>query len=188
MADRLAQRYDVVFSEAQIQTRIAELAAEIRRDYAGQNPILVSMLKGSLYFLSDLSRALDFPHAFDMVGIRRKRDQQNMVKAVHFDRAPSLDLSGRHVLVLEEVVRSGLTSNLLLRYLEGYNPASLQLCAFLFNPDQCLLDLPLRYVGFEIDYQRFVGYGMDYHEQDRHLPFIAKLDPARYAAPETENA
>ncbi|MDO5733635.1 MAG: hypoxanthine phosphoribosyltransferase [Eubacteriales bacterium] len=176
----MSRNYDILFSAAEIQTRVQELGAQISRDYQGKDLVLVAMLKGSIYFMADLTRAIDLPIAFDLIGISSLGRASQDAGIVRVTKDLDLEIEGREVLVVEEIVRSGLTTNYMLQYLEKRRPKSLRLISLLANPEQQLIDLPLDYLGFEIDYSRVVGYGMDFREQDRHLPFIASLDKERY--------
>lgn len=169
-------RFDIAFTEEEIQRRVAELAAEIEEDYAGKDLILIAMLKGSVHFLSDLSRRLGKAHLFDFIAVKNRLGKQNR-GMIELSRDITIDIEGKDVLVLEEVVRTGFTTNFMIQHLESKNPRSVKLAAFLSNPKQMLLSLPLRYKGFEIGFDRYVGYGLDYKEHGRSLPFIAKLNP-----------
>lgn len=169
-------KFEIAFTEEEISRRIEELAKEISQDYAHKDLILVSMLKGSVHFLSDLSRRISIPHLFDCIAIKNRVGNNNS-GVIELSRDITIDIEDKDVLVLEEVVRTGFTTNFMIQHLERKNPRSIKLAAFLSNPKQMLLDLPLRYVGFEIDFDRYVGYGLDYKEYGRSLPFIAKLNP-----------
>lgn len=174
------QPYKVLFTEEQIQNRVQELAFQIALDYADKDLILVSMLKGSMYFMADLTRAINRPLTFDLIGISSLGSASQHTGIVRITRDLELDIFDKDVLVLEEIVRSGLTTNYMIEYLEKRKPRSMRLVTLLANPEQLLIDLPLDYIGFEIDYTRVVGYGMDYREYDRNLPFIAELERERY--------
>ncbi len=172
--------YKILYDSATIQKRVQELGREISEAYRENPPVLVAMLKGSIYFMADLTRAIELPITFDLVGISQLGRASRETGIVRVTRDLTLDIAGREVIVVEEIVRSGLTTNYLLQYLEKRRPASLSVVSLLCNPEELLIDLPLHFSGFQIDYRRVVGYGMDYREQDRHLPFIAELEPARY--------
>lgn len=169
-----AENFNVIFTAEDIQNRINELGEQISRDYEGSYPILVAMLKGSVFFLSDLSRAIRIPHHFDFLGIYGDQASSQDAGILRIERDIGFDLEGRDVIVIEEILRTGLTTNYMLQILEDRNPRSINLCALLVNPNQLLLDLPVTYQGFEIDERRVVGYGMDIKEKGRQLPFIAE--------------
>lgn len=170
---------DLLYSEKMIQDRIRELAAEITRDYQTiERPlILIAMLKGSLYFLADLSRAIDLNLTYDFMAIGSYAREASTTPIVRTTKDITLNIEDRDVLVIEEIIRTGLTTNYMIDYLKTFQPRSISLCTLLINEEQQLIDLPLRYSGFSIDYTRVVGYGMDYKEWGRNLPFIAKLNP-----------
>ncbi|MDO5732510.1 MAG: phosphoribosyltransferase family protein [Eubacteriales bacterium] len=171
--------FQIAFTEAEIQARIQELATAIDRDYRHKELILVAMLKGSTHFLSDLSRAIGKAHIFDFIAVKERYQAIHPLQAhLELTKDLSLDIEGRDVLVLEEIVRTGYTTDFMIRHLEKKRPRSIKLAAFLCNPHQMLLDLPLRYVGFEVGFDPYVGYGLDYNEYGRSLPFIARLDPS----------
>ncbi len=167
------ENYQVVYSAEDIQKRLQELARQIDEDYRDKELILIAMLKGSLPLLCDLARYLSKSVLIEVIAISPLNGNQQ--KGIEVIRDVNLDISNRHVLVLEDIVRTGLTTNFMLQHLQKYNPASLELFTLLFNRDQLLIDLEPRYIGFDIDYTRLIGYGMDHHEQARDLPFIAKL-------------
>lgn len=167
--------YHVLISEAALAARIRELGRALSERYEHEPLVLVSMLKGSLYFLADLTRALTIPAAYDMVAVSSQQTRMQLTRDI------TLDVEGKHVVVVEEIVRTGLTTNFLLQHLETKKPKSLAVCALLVNPSQQLIKLPFAGIGFEIDATRVIGYGMDYREHGRTLPFIAKLEKDRYS-------
>jgi len=166
----------VVFSEAEIRERIKHLGQEISRDYAGKELILVGVLKGSLYFLADLSRAIDVPILLDFITIGTIPNTTNQTGIVRITKDLDVDITGRHVIVVEDIIRTGLTTAYLVQSLEARKPASITVCSLLINPDQQLINVPVAYYGFEISRTRLLGYGMDYNEQGRNLPYIVELE------------
>ncbi len=164
----------VIISEEKIRNRITELGREITADYAKiDSPlVIIAMLKGSTYFLADLTREIDLELQFDFISISKIKSSSSSINIV---KDVDIAIKDRHVLVLEEIVRSGLTTHYMLEHLESFQPASLNLASLLVNPDQMMMDLPLKYQGFEIDYTRVIGYGMDYKEQFRNLRDIVEL-------------
>lgn len=166
--------YKILFDQQQLRQRITELGAEISAAYEGESVVFVSMLKGSLYFLADLSRAVTIEANYDLVAVTSQKVRMQLTRDI------TLQIEDKHVIVVEEIVRTGLTTNYLLQHLETKNPKSLQVCALLSNPNEQLIDLPMPFIGFMIDQTRVIGYGMDYKEHGRTLPFIAKLDKSRF--------
>jgi len=165
----------VLLSEPQIRRRVDDLAAEISRDYDGLNPLLVTVLKGGLYFLADLSRALSIPAAIDVMAITSYRgDSPSGVARLLKDLDE--EVTGRHVLLVEDIIDTGLTAAYLLRVLRTRNPASLAICTLLDKTARRIIHtLPIRYRGFEIPDVFVVGYGLDYRQQYRALPYVGVL-------------
>jgi len=166
---------DILVSEAQLQARVRELAAEISQDYAGQDLLLVTVLKGGLYFLADLSRHLTLPAAIDFMAITSYRaDSPSGVARLLKDLDE--DITGRDVLLVEDIIDTGLTAAYLLRVLRTRSPASLAICTLLDKTARRIVPtLPIRYRGFEIPDVFVVGYGLDFRQQYRTLPYIAVL-------------
>ena len=173
----------VLFSEAQIRARLAELAAAISADYAGRTPVLVSVLKGALYFVADLTRALSIPVALDFMAITSYGPAQAASGAVRLIKDLDEEISGRHVLLVEDIIDTGLTAAYLLRTLRARDPASLQICTLLDKTARRIVDtLPISYRGFEVPDMFVVGYGLDYRQLYRNLPYIGVLKPEVVAA------
>src|SRR3954452_5034601 len=162
----------VVVNEDELQLRIAELGAEITRDYAGRPPLLVGVLKGAFMFMSDLARAIDLPVEFDFMAVSSYGSSTKTSGGVRIVKDLDLDLSGRHVLVVEDIVDSGLTLSYLRRNLMARGPASLEVCALLVREGLQRTDPDLKYVGFRIPPAFVVGYGLDLAERYRNLPYI----------------
>jgi hypoxanthine phosphoribosyltransferase len=167
---------EVLLTRDQISRRVAELATQISRDYSARSPLLVSVLKGGVYFLTDLTRELEIPVQMDFMAITsygRARAQSGVVRLI---KDLDVEITGRHVLLLEDVIDTGLTVGYLLRLLQARSPASLRICTLLDRPYRRILDtLEIAYRGFEIPDRFVVGYGLDYREQYRHLPYIGVL-------------
>ncbi len=172
---------EILFTADQIRERTKELAAQITADYkdAEKSLILVAMLKGSLYFMADLSREIDMDITYDFIGIGSYAQENSTTDIVRTTKDITLNIENRDVLVVEEIIRTGLTTNYMIDYLKAFYPRSITLCTLLINPEQQLIDLPTKYIGFEIDYTRVIGYGMDYKEWGRNFPYIAKLDKTK---------
>jgi hypoxanthine phosphoribosyltransferase len=166
----------IIFSEAVLQSRIRQIGRQISEDYAGRDLILVSILKGSLYFFADLSRAIDIPVQLDFITIGTFTNATNQAGVVRITKDLDLDITNRHVLLIEDIIRTGLTTGYLVQILETRRPASIKVCTLLLNPDQQLINVPIAYTGFTISKTRLVGYGMDVQENMRNLPYIAQLD------------
>lgn len=167
---------EVVLSAEQIGSRVAELGAEITRDYTGRPPLLVGVLKGAFVLMADLARRIALPVTFDFMAVASYGAATRSSGVVRILKDLDVELEGRHVLVVEDIVDSGLTLNYLLRNLEVRGPASLGVCAFLVKEGQQSIELPIDYVGFRIPPSFVVGYGLDHAGRFRHLPYIALLD------------
>jgi hypoxanthine phosphoribosyltransferase len=166
----------VVVSEADLQARIAELGARITADYAGRPPLLVGVLKGAFMFMTDLSRAIQLPVEADFMAVSSYGSATRTSGVVRIVKDLDVDLVDRHVLVVEDIVDSGLTLNYLQRYLMARRPASLEVCALLVKDGQQRTELDLRYVGFHIPPEFVVGYGLDVDERLRNLNAIHAYD------------
>jgi hypoxanthine phosphoribosyltransferase len=174
--------YETLLDEATIQARIVELAAEIRRDYADREPLVVCVLKGGFIFLADLVRHLDMPVNVDFMAISSYGAGTRSSGVVRILKDLETPIEGREVLVVEDIVDSGLTLHYLMRNLASRKPASLEVCALLTKPARREIDVPIRYVGFEIEDKFVVGYGLDYAERYRELPYVGTLRPEVYAS------
>ncbi len=163
---------ETVVSEDDLRRRIAELGAEVTADYAGRPPLLVGVLKGAFVFMSDLARAIDLPVEFDFMAVSSYGSATKTSGVVRIVKDLDIDLSGRHVLVVEDIIDSGLTLNYLRRNLLARSPASLEVCALLVREGRQKDDLDLRYVGFVIPPAFVVGYGLDVAERHRNLPYV----------------
>jgi hypoxanthine phosphoribosyltransferase len=163
---------EVVVSHDDLQQRIAELGKEITSDYSGRPPLLGGVLNGAFVFMSDLARAIDRPVEFDFMAISSYGSATKTSGVVRIVKDLDLDLSGRDVLVVEDIIDSGLTLNYLRRNLLARHPASLEICALLVREDQQKADLDLKYVGFTIPPAFVIGYGLDVAERYRNLPDV----------------
>jgi hypoxanthine phosphoribosyltransferase len=167
---------EVLVTEAALQQRVAELGEEISRDYAGRSLLLIGVLKGAVFFLSDLMRFLEVPVEIDFMAVASYGSATDSSGVVRILKDLDAPIEDRDVLIVEDIVDSGLTLQYLLRNLGSRNPRSLEVCALLTKPDRRKVDLPTRYVGFEIPDRFVVGYGLDYDERHRNLPFVAALE------------
>ena len=160
----------------ELQRRVAELGAQISRDYAGAPLLLVGVLKGAVFFLSGLMRFIDIPVEVDFMAVASYGSATDSSGVVRILKDLDVAIEGRDVLIVEDIVDSGLTLQYLMRNLGSRNPRTLEVCALLTKPDRRKVDLPTRYVGFEIPARFVVGYGLDYAERHRNLPFVAVMD------------
>jgi hypoxanthine phosphoribosyltransferase len=164
----------IVVDESDLQQRIRELGKDITSDYAANPPLLVGVLKGAFMFMSDLARAVDLPVEFDFMAVSSYGSATRTSGVVRIMKDLDLDLTGRHVLIVEDIVDSGLTLQYLRKNLKARGPASLEVCALLVKDGLQKVDLDLRYVGFRIPPRFVIGYGLDVDEQYRNLPYIAE--------------
>ncbi|MGY4709746.1 hypoxanthine phosphoribosyltransferase [Mycolicibacterium sp. CBM1] len=174
----------VLLSEDQIQARTAELAALVARDYGdslgGQDLLLVTVLKGAVMFVTDLARALPVPTQLEFMAVSSYGSSTSSSGVVRILKDLDRDIHDRDVLIVEDIVDSGLTLSWLLRNLATRHPRSLRVCTLLRKPDAVRADVEIAYVGFDIPNEFVVGYGLDYAERYRDLPFIGTLDPKVY--------
>jgi hypoxanthine phosphoribosyltransferase len=162
------------FSKTQIQRRVKSLAKQISRDYQGQDLILIGILKGVICFMSDLMLNMSIPVAIDFMAISTPADQADT--SVQIIKDIDIDISGRNVLMVEDIVDTGMTLNYVLNHLKRYNPASLRVCTLLDKGVRRLIDVHLDYRGFEVPDEFLVGYGLDMGGKYRNLPDIGKLE------------
>jgi hypoxanthine phosphoribosyltransferase len=166
---------EVLVDAERLRARVRELGQAISRDYASRSPVLVCVLKGAVFFLSDLMRHIDVPVEVDFMAVASYGSATDSSGVVRILKDLDMPIEGRHVLIVEDIVDSGLTLQYLLRNLGSRNPASLEVCALLTKPERRRVELPTRYVGFEIPDTFVIGYGLDYHERHRNLPYVAAL-------------
>ena len=164
-----------VYDEEAIARRVKELGAQITEDFKGEELIVVGVIKGSVYFFSDLTRAIDLPIKIDMIGFGNIPDTTSKTGVVKITKDIDVDISGKHVLVVEDVIRTGLTTAYLIQNLESKQPKDITLATMLLNPDRLLMTIPVKYYGFEISDSWLLGYGLDSKEIGRNLPYIAEL-------------
>jgi len=162
-----------------LANRVRELGEEISADYGGRELFLVGVLKGAVFFVADLMRHLDTKCAIDFMAVASYGSSTDTSGVVRILKDLDVSIEGREVLIVEDIVDSGLTLNYLLRTLRARNPASLEVCALLTKPERRKVELPIRYVGFEIPNEFAIGYGLDHGEQYRNLPYVAALSEGR---------
>jgi hypoxanthine phosphoribosyltransferase len=169
---------EILFSAAQIEARVRELGETISRDYAGRNLILAGVLRGAAFFLIDLARALSIPVVVDFIAISSYGPSSKSSGVVRIVKDLEEEIAGRDLLVVEDIVDTGLTLGYLLRILRERDPASLKVCTLLDRTVRRIVDPPIAYRGFEVPDKFVVGYGLDAHQRYRNLPFIAALKPS----------
>jgi hypoxanthine phosphoribosyltransferase len=166
---------EILVQRDDLQHRVRELAVEISRDYEGRGLFLVGVLKGAVFFLSDLMRHLDVPCEVDFMAVSSYGSETDSSGVVRILKDLDAPIAGRDVLIVEDIVDSGLTLSYLLRTLKARDPASLEVCALLTKPERRKVELPIKYVGFEIPNRFAIGYGLDHAERFRNLPYVAVL-------------
>lgn len=174
---------EIVLSEQQIQERIAEIGLAISRDYTGLNPLLVGVLKGVLFFMADLLRHISIPVEVDFMAVTSYSPESRDKGLVRMVKDLEIPIQNRHVLFVEDVIDTGLTLNYLLRNLRARQPASLEVCALFNKGKKRLIDLPVKYLGFDLPDLFMVGYGLDYREKYRNLPFLGLLKAEVFQQP-----
>ena len=176
----------VLITEEAVRDKTAELAEQIGKDYAdlcrdANDLLLVGVLKGAVMFMTDLARALPLPVQLEFMAVSSYGSSTSSSGVVRILKDLDRDIADRHVLIVEDIIDSGLTLSWLLKNLESRQPASLSVCTLLRKPDAITVDVPVRYVGFDIPNEFVVGYGLDYAERYRDLPFIGTLSPDVYS-------
>jgi len=172
---------EILFSEEQLARRVSELAEQINRDYADKEILLVSVLRGSFVFMADLARKITRPCRIDFMSVSSYGKGSTSSGQVQITKDLSEDISGLHVIVVEDILDSGNTLSYLLRLLEQRHPASIRLCTLLDKPDRRKVEVAVHYSGFTIPDAFVVGYGLDYAERYRNLPYIGILKPEVYS-------
>ncbi|MBN1219814.1 MAG: hypoxanthine phosphoribosyltransferase [Anaerolineae bacterium] len=167
----------ILLTEAEIRQRVAELGIQISHDYAGKDLVVIGILKGIVFFMADLLRAITIPVTVDFLAISRYGPTEQTHGVVKFTKDLSEPLAGRHVLFVEDIIDSGFTTHFIMRTLSLRQPASLNICILLNRPRRRIIEVEPTYVGFEIPDYYVVGYGLDFKEQYRNLPYIVKFDP-----------
>ena len=171
---------EILLDADTVANRVAELAAQLSADYVGRDPVLVSVLKGAMVFLADLMRAMDLPTSIDLMAVSAYGSETETSGQVRILKDLSKPIEGRHVIIVEDIIDTGLTLKYLLRYLWERNPASIRICCLLDKPARRLAEIPIDYIGFTIPDRFVIGYGLDYDERYRNLPYIGVLKPSVY--------
>jgi hypoxanthine phosphoribosyltransferase len=173
---------DTIVEAEALQARVAELGDQITRDYAGREVLLLGVLKGAVFFLADLMRNVGIPCEIDFMAVSSYGSLTDSSGVVRILKDLDAPIEGKDVLIVEDIVDSGLTLNYLLRNLKGRDPRSLEVCALLVKPGRRKIDLPIRYIGFEIPNRYVVGYGLDLDQRYRNLPYVAAVEDALVAS------
>lgn len=172
---------EILVTETEIAQKVTELAARISADYGDREILLVGILKGAVLFMADLARALSRPTELEFMDVSSYGSSTSSSGVVRILKDLDRDIAGKHVLVVEDIIDSGLTLSWLLKNLTSREPASLEVVTLLRKPDAQRVDIKVRYLGFDIPNEFVVGYGLDYAERYRDLPFVARLRPEVYA-------
>lgn len=170
----------VLLTEEQLKAKCAEMGAQITRDYQGKNLLLVTVLKGAVVYLADLMRCIDLPCAIDFMVVSSYGSGVKTSGVVKIVKDLDQDLSGKDILIVEDILDSGMTLNYLKGLLQGRNPASIRIATLLDKPSRRKVDLQADYVGYEVPDEFVVGYGLDYDEKYRNLPYVGILKPEVY--------
>jgi hypoxanthine phosphoribosyltransferase len=172
---KLGNELEVVFTKQQIADRVAELGAQIERDHRGKDLVLVGVLKGAFVFVSDLARQIDLPLSVDFIGLSSYGEETESSGVVKISSDLTRPIEGKHVLIVEDIVDTGLTMRYLLDNLATRRPASVKLCTLLYKPSRSRTRIPIDYLGFQIEDRFVVGYGLDAGDKYRNVPFIGVL-------------
>jgi hypoxanthine phosphoribosyltransferase len=172
---------EVMITDDQIREKTAELGRKLTEDYRGKNPLLICVLKGGLMFLADLMREIDIPVEIDFMAVSSYGDATESSGVVRILMDLDRNIEGRHVLIVEDIIDTGRTLTYIIENLRTRDPASIKVCTLLNKPARRVLDIPIDYVGFEIPDRFVIGYGLDYGEIYRNLPFVGVLKPELYS-------
>ena len=175
---KLGDEVEVLYTQQQISARVRELASEIERDHRGKDLVLVCVLKGAFVFVSDLSRQIDLPLSVDFIGLSSYGEETESSGVVKISSDLTRPIEGKHALIVEDIVDTGLTMRYLLDNLSTRRPASVKICALLQKPSRLRTRIPIQYLGFTVPDLFVVGYGLDAAERYRNLPFIGAIKKA----------
>jgi hypoxanthine phosphoribosyltransferase len=167
---------EILVQPDELRERVRALGRQVTADYEGRDLMLIGVLKGAVFFLADVMRAIDIPCEVDFMAVASYGSATDSSGVVRILKDLDTSIQGRDVLIVEDIVDSGLTLQYLMRNLGARNPASLEVCALLTKPDRRKVDVPIRYVGFEIPDRFAIGYGLDHAERYRNLPYVAALE------------
>lgn len=168
---------EILITEGMIQNRVRELGEQLSEDYKGKDPIIISILKGGVFFLTDLVRAMRIPLVIDFMVVSSYGNSQETSGVVRMVKDLKEDIRKRHVILIEDIVDTGLTLEYLMKNLQARGPVSLEICSLLSKPSRRQVEVPIKYLGFEIPDKFAVGYGLDYKQYYRNLPFVCVFKP-----------
>jgi hypoxanthine phosphoribosyltransferase len=168
----------IIYNVDEIQQRVAQIGQAISRDYLGRNPLIVGVLKGVLFFMADLLRNISVPVEIDFIAVSSYSPESRDQGYVRMVKDLEIPIYNRHILFVEDVIDTGLTLNYILQNLRTRQPATLEVCVLFNKPEHRLIDFPIKYKGFDLPDQFVVGYGLDYKEKYRNLPFLGSLQPS----------
>lgn len=168
---------EIYLTEEKIRERVSQLGTAISRDYLGLNPLVVGVLKGVIFFMADLLRAITIPIDIDFIAVSSYTPESRDEGYVRLVKDLEIPIGNRHILFVEDVIDTGLTLNYILQNLNARHPASLEVCTLFNKPEHRLIDLRIKYIGFDLPDRFVVGYGLDYREKYRNLPFVGLLKP-----------
>ena len=171
---------EVLLTEEMLKNKVAELGAQITRDYADKEIFAIGILRGAVVFMADLIRAIERPVQIDFMAVSSYGMQADSSGIVRILKDLDSSITGKHVLIIEDIIDSGQTLSYLIKNLSERKPASIQLCTLMNKPERRKVDLPVKYVGFEIPNEFVVGYGLDYAEKYRNLPYLGILKRSVY--------
>lgn len=169
------EKIEILFDEEQIITRAKEIAEQINKDYEGREVCLLCVLKGSVFFTCELAKHITVPVKLGFMSVSSYGDRMTSSGAVTINSDADVDVKGKHVIVVEDIIDTGKTLSFLMHMLAKRNPASLKLCALLDKPDRRVTEMPVDYIGFEVPDKFLVGFGLDYAQKYRNLPYIGEL-------------
>jgi len=170
----------VLYTEVALKERIAELGRRMTVDYQGKNPVFIGVLKGSFMFMADLMRTIDLPCEVEFMAVSSYGNKSETTGAVRITQDLDMDIENRHAIIVEDILDSGLTLNYLINYLNGRKPASIEICTLLDKPERRRAQVSPKYTGFTIPDAFVVGYGLDFAQRYRNLPYIGILKPEVY--------
>jgi hypoxanthine phosphoribosyltransferase len=165
----------IIISEAELQKKVSDLGKQISNDYIDKYPVIVSVLKGAFYFVADLTRCMSIPVNIDFLAIGVYPGLTNQTGIVRITKDLDISITGRHVIMVEDIIGTGLTLGYLYQHLESFKPESISICTLIDKPNIRLVNIPVAYCGFTVPDVFLVGYGLDHKEDYRHLPYIAEL-------------
>ena len=171
---------EVLISDLEIQARVSQLGQSVSEDYAGMNPLLIGVLKGVVFFMADLLRTITIPVEVDFIAVSSYSPETRGQGLVRLVKDLEIPIQGRHILFVEDVIDTGLTLNYILNNLRARQPASLEVCVLFDKAVRRLIDIPIKYKGFDLPDRFVVGYGLDHREKYRNLPFVGLLKPEAF--------